>query len=283
MALQGRWLDPNCLYVQPRTQQGTPETAKAPGTARKYKSPVLPVDSDAAESDSSWEEIQRPSSASGVGPSDPPKLAQSPAERPNTPSAHSKTPQEQSRSAERQLESPKDQPKGSLNQPQSQQDDGSPPQDQCHSPWGQGRTHQDHDGTPKDQPKNPQDQGTAPQDQPKNLQDHDKTLKDQPKSPQDQGTAPQDQAKRFLAFSDGPRSCVGQPLAYINVTATLAVLLANFHFRLADKVRLVHPGSAACHEVCVYMSRSSGPVEVTDQTQVVHYNTPLSSSTPGVH
>ena len=253
MALQGRWLDPNCLYVQSRTQQETPQTAQAPGTVKKYKSPVLLSDSDAAESDSSWEEIQRPSAASGAGLSDP-KLAQSPAEEPNTPSAHSKSPQEQSLSAERQLESPLDQPQGSLNQPQSQQDDGSPPQDQFHTPQDQGRPHQDHDRIPKDQPKSPQDHDKTLKDQPINLQDHDKTLKDQPKIPQDQGTAPQDQAKRFLAFSDGPRSCVGQPLAYINVTATLAVLLANFHFRLADKVRLVHSGSAACHVVCVRLT-----------------------------
>ena len=251
MALQGRWLDPNCLYVQSRTQQGTPETAKAPGTARKYKSPVLPVDSDAAESDSSWEEVQRPSSASGVGPSEPLESAQTPAKQPNTPSAHSKTPQEQFLGPEHQLQGPTDQAQGPLNQPQIPLDHSIPPQDQSHTPQDQGRPHQDHDRIPKDQPKNLQDHDKTLKDQPKNLQDHDKTPKDQPKSPQDQGIAPQDQAKRFLAFSDGPGSCVGQPLAYINVTATLAVLLANFHFRLADKVRLVHPGSAPCHVVCV--------------------------------
>lgn len=69
-------------------------------------------------------------------------------------------------------------------------------------------------------------------------------------SPQKQGKASQDQVRRWLPFSDGPRSCVGQPLAYINVTATLAILLANFHFRLADKVSL-----AALLHLCTYFYR----------------------------
>ena len=43
-------------------------------------------------------------------------------------------------------------------------------------------------------------------------------------------------AKRWFAFSDGPRSCVGLTLANMNMTSTLATLLAHFHFRLADQV-----------------------------------------------
>ena len=43
--------------------------------------------------------------------------------------------------------------------------------------------------------------------------------------------------KRFLPFSDGKRDCVGQAMARMNYTATLARLLAHFHFELAPEVR----------------------------------------------
>lgn len=42
--------------------------------------------------------------------------------------------------------------------------------------------------------------------------------------------------KRFLPFSSGTRDCVGQSLARMNYTATVAMLLARFRFELADKV-----------------------------------------------
>lgn len=42
--------------------------------------------------------------------------------------------------------------------------------------------------------------------------------------------------KRWIPFSEGPRSCVGRALADMSMTGTLATLLARFHFRLADKV-----------------------------------------------
>ncbi len=42
--------------------------------------------------------------------------------------------------------------------------------------------------------------------------------------------------KRFLPFSSGTRDCVGQSLARMNYTATVAMLLAHFKFELADKV-----------------------------------------------
>ena len=48
---------------------------------------------------------------------------------------------------------------------------------------------------------------------------------------------PGGRAKRFLPFSDGLRSCVGQSLATTNLTATLATLLGRFRFSLADEVR----------------------------------------------
>ena len=46
----------------------------------------------------------------------------------------------------------------------------------------------------------------------------------------------QGRVKRFLPFSLGTRDCVGQSLARMNTTATVAMLLARFKFQLADKV-----------------------------------------------
>ena len=43
--------------------------------------------------------------------------------------------------------------------------------------------------------------------------------------------------KRYIPFSDGRRDCVGQALARMNYTSTLARLLGNFHFELAPEVR----------------------------------------------
>ena len=42
--------------------------------------------------------------------------------------------------------------------------------------------------------------------------------------------------KRFVPFSQGPRDCVGQTLAKLNLTTTLAQLYGNFTFTLADQV-----------------------------------------------
>ena len=42
--------------------------------------------------------------------------------------------------------------------------------------------------------------------------------------------------RRYLPFGDGMRSCVGQSLAKMNYTATVALLLSHFSFRLADHV-----------------------------------------------
>ena len=51
------------------------------------------------------------------------------------------------------------------------------------------------------------------------------------------GTAEQPgRVKRFLPFSTGTRDCVGQTLARMNYTTTVAMLLAHFKFRLADEV-----------------------------------------------
>lgn len=44
-------------------------------------------------------------------------------------------------------------------------------------------------------------------------------------------------AKRFFPFSFGSRDCVGQNLARMNYTTTVAMLLAHFNFQLSDEVR----------------------------------------------
>ena len=53
-------------------------------------------------------------------------------------------------------------------------------------------------------------------------------------------------ARRFLAFSEGPRSCAGQALAVMNLTAMLAMLYGNFTFRLADEVRSQRQSTPPC-------------------------------------
>lgn len=44
------------------------------------------------------------------------------------------------------------------------------------------------------------------------------------------------QGKRWFPFSDGPRNCVGQALAKMNMAATFAQLYSNYSFQLADEV-----------------------------------------------
>ncbi|KXZ56708.1 hypothetical protein GPECTOR_1g638 [Gonium pectorale] len=48
----------------------------------------------------------------------------------------------------------------------------------------------------------------------------------------------------FMPFSEGPRSCVGQSLAKLEVMTVLAVLLSNFRIELAEEVRA--GGRAVC-------------------------------------
>lgn len=40
----------------------------------------------------------------------------------------------------------------------------------------------------------------------------------------------------FMPFSEGPRNCVGQSLAKMEVLGVLAKLLSNFHFELAPEM-----------------------------------------------
>ncbi len=42
--------------------------------------------------------------------------------------------------------------------------------------------------------------------------------------------------KRYFPFAEGPRNCVGQNLAKVSLTATVATLMQHFSFRLADEV-----------------------------------------------
>ena len=45
------------------------------------------------------------------------------------------------------------------------------------------------------------------------------------------------QGKRWFPFSDGPRNCVGQALAKMNMAATFAQLYSHFTFQLAEEVQ----------------------------------------------
>lgn len=49
--------------------------------------------------------------------------------------------------------------------------------------------------------------------------------------------AQRQQYKKYIPFGDGMRGCIGQSLAKMNYTATTALLLSHFTFRLADTVR----------------------------------------------
>ena len=44
------------------------------------------------------------------------------------------------------------------------------------------------------------------------------------------------QGKRWFPFSDGPRNCVGQALAKMNIAATFAQLYSHYSFKLAEEV-----------------------------------------------
>lgn len=58
-------------------------------------------------------------------------------------------------------------------------------------------------------------------------------------------------AKRFLPFSAGTRDCVGQSLARMNYTTTVAMLLAHFEFKLTPEVS----SDMQCHQTFVLWCR----------------------------
>lgn len=55
------------------------------------------------------------------------------------------------------------------------------------------------------------------------------------------------QGKRWFPFSDGPRNCVGQALAKMNMAATFAQLYSHYSFQLAEEVTSrLHPRLHCC-------------------------------------
>lgn len=65
-------------------------------------------------------------------------------------------------------------------------------------------------------------------------------------------------AKRFLPFSLGRRDCVGQSLARMNMTATIATLLSEFSFCLADEVLLLLLSASHSLHGCRCCTQQSG-------------------------
>ena len=62
-------------------------------------------------------------------------------------------------------------------------------------------------------------------------------------------------AKRFLPFMEGARSCAGQALAVMNLTATLAMMYGSLTFRLAEEVGMpfIHLCQQAAILVLMFM------------------------------
>ena len=71
--------------------------------------------------------------------------------------------------------------------------------------------------------------------------------------------------RRYLPFGDGMRSCVGQSLAKMNYTATVALLLSHFSFHLADHVS---PWCAKKQVWCIALDSQS---TVYSHAAVWHY------------
>lgn len=68
------------------------------------------------------------------------------------------------------------------------------------------------------------------------------------------------QPQRFMPFTQGARDCVGQTLARLNLSTTLAQLFGSFSFRLAEEVRMQLTGFSRC--VALLLSgwvKSDGP------------------------
>ena len=72
-------------------------------------------------------------------------------------------------------------------------------------------------------------------------------------------------AKRFLPFMEGARSCAGQALAVMNLTATLAMMYGSFTFRLAEEVGM--PSTDPCQQAAmiVLMDMEQEVVKVRKQ------------------
>ncbi len=64
--------------------------------------------------------------------------------------------------------------------------------------------------------------------------------------------------QRFIPFSMGARDCVGQTLARLNLTTTLAQLYGSFTFKLAEEVRLSTCLHMLCLQSCAFHKPSLG-------------------------
>ena len=60
--------------------------------------------------------------------------------------------------------------------------------------------------------------------------------------------------QRFIPFSVGARDCVGQTLARLNLSTTLAQLYGSFAFKLAEEVRPGAPLFLYCACNCEHPS-----------------------------
>lgn len=77
-------------------------------------------------------------------------------------------------------------------------------------------------------------------------------------APEVAGRKPQ----RFIPFSIGARDCVGQTLARLNLTTTLAQLYGSFTFKLAAEVRCIHSILHARSTACSSWRGQSGSWEL---------------------
>jgi len=98
------------------------------------------------------------------------------------------------------------------------------------------------------------------------------------------------QPPRFMPFTQGPRDCVGQTLARLNLSTTLAQLFGSFSFRLAEEVcshlsdwmkrPALHPSGAhrACHKIfnphTMMLQVECYPQGVQDAVQAFDHNSP---------
>ncbi|DBA86903.1 hypothetical protein WJX79_003539 [Trebouxia sp. C0005] len=78
-----------------------------------------------------------------------------------------------------------------------------------------------------------------------------------PKQVDDLGMDMSRQGKRWFPFSDGPRNCVGQALAKMNMAATFAQLYSHFSFQLANEMGGT-AGVMASEHVLMTVSPSRG-------------------------
>ena len=67
--------------------------------------------------------------------------------------------------------------------------------------------------------------------------------------------------RRTLPFGSGARACIGMPLAQLILPTTIATLLGQFQFRLADHVGGLRDGMS--HTMEIFFDSSSSAVCVS--------------------